>query len=93
MQDFSFNALSKKHTFQFTADIVNFLNLVNNSWGVRYRYNYGTGFSDVPILGLASGFNRNTPLYTFNPVSTKVYDADYSTSSTWGIQLGLRYNF
>lgn len=92
LQDFSFNALDRKHTFQFTVDAVNFLNLLNNSWGVRYRYNYSS-FSDQPILGLASGFNRATPVYTFNPVSTKVYDIDYSTFSTWGIQLGLRYIF
>ena len=92
LQDFSFNALNRKHTFQFTVDAVNFLNLLNNSWGVQYRYNYGS-FSDQPILGLATGFNRSAPVYTFNPVSTKVYDIDYSTFSTWGIQLGLRYNF
>jgi hypothetical protein len=66
--------------------------MLNNSWGVRYRYNYSS-FSDQPLLGLASGFNRNAPVYTFNPVSTKVYDIDYSTNSTWGIQLGLRYIF
>jgi len=92
LQDFSFNALNKKHTFQFTIDAVNFLNLLNNSWGVNYRYNYG-GFSDQGILGTASGFKKAAPVYTFNPVAAKVYDVDYSTFSTWGIQLGLRYIF
>jgi hypothetical protein len=92
LQDFSFNALDRKHTFQFTVDATNFLNMLNNSWGVRYRYNYSS-FSDQPLLGLASGFNKSAPVYTFNPVSTKVYDIDYSTNSTWGIQLGLRYIF
>ncbi|HEU4473126.1 MAG TPA: TonB-dependent receptor [Flavisolibacter sp.] len=93
LQDFSFQAAGRKHTFQLTADLVNALNLLNNDWGVRYRYNYG-GFADQGILGLASGFNRNNPLYTFNPAGpAKIYDVDYSTSSTWGLQLGLRYIF
>jgi len=93
LQDFSFNTGKRKHTFQVSADVVNFLNLLNDSWGVRYRLNYG-GFTDQGILGLASGFNRNNPQYTFNPAGpAKVYDIDYSTFSTWGLQLGLRYIF
>jgi hypothetical protein len=101
IQDFAFNALKRKHTFQFTVDVVNLLNLLNNSWGTRYVYNFGS-FSDQGVLGLptasnntgAETFNRNTPKFTFNPDGpTKAYQTDYSTFSTWGIQLGLRYNF
>lgn len=104
LQDFSFNALSRKHTFQFSVDVVNFLNLLNNSWGNRYSLNFG-GFTDQGILGLPTSgsssnntgneaFNRNTPKYTFNPDGpTSVYQKDFSTFSTWGIQLGLRYIF
>ena len=74
LQDFSFDALERKHTFQFTIDFVNFLNLLNNSWGIRNTYNFGS-FSDQGILGLPSStnntggesFNRNTPKFTFNP--------------------------
>ena len=93
LQDFTFKTGSKKHTLQLSADFVNFLNLIDNKWGLRYRYNYG-GFSDQGILGLASGFNRAAPVYNFNPAGpAKVYDYDYSTFSTWGIQLGFRYIF
>lgn len=101
LQDFSFDALERKHTFQFTIDFVNFLNLLNNSWGIRNTYNFGS-FSDQGILGLPSStnntggesFNRNTPKFTFNPAGPgKAYQPDYSTFSTWGIQLGLRYIF
>ncbi|RYF86974.1 MAG: TonB-dependent receptor [Chitinophagaceae bacterium] len=45
LQDFSFNALSRKHTFQLSVDVVNFLNLLNNNWGTRYSYNFGS-FND-----------------------------------------------
>lgn len=106
LQDFAFNALNRKHTFQFTVDFVNFLNLLNDDWGIRYVYNFGS-FSDQGLLGIpqaAQGstpsnntgneaFNRNTPKFTFNPAIKKVYQPDYSTFSTWGIQLGLRYIF
>jgi len=101
LQDYSFKALDRKHTFQFSIDVVNFLNLLNNKWGVHYSYNYG-GFSDQGILGIPTSsnntggqtFNRSSPKYTFNPNGpSKVYDISYTTSSTWGIQLGLRYIF
>lgn len=101
LQDFSFDALKRKHAFQFTVDVVNLLNLLNDSWGTRYTYNFGS-FSDQGILGLPSAsnntggetFNRTTPKFTFNPDGPKkAYQTDYSTFSTWGIQLGLRYNF
>ncbi len=108
LQDFSFDALNRKHTFQFSVDVVNLLNLLNSSWGNRYVYNFGS-FSDQGILGLPTrnatdpsksnntgneGFSSSAPKYTFNPDGPKkAYDTDYSTFSTWGIQLGLRYIF
>ncbi|WP_121354090.1 TonB-dependent receptor [Flavisolibacter nicotianae] len=101
LQDFSFNALNHRHAFQFSVDVVNFLNLLNNKWGTRYAYTFGS-FSDLGILGTPSAtnntgaetFNRNTPKFTFNPDGpTQAYQTDYSIFSTWGIQLGLRYNF
>jgi len=101
LQDFSFDALNRKHTFQFTVDVVNFLNLLNNDWGTKYVYTFGS-FSDQGILGTPSSsnntggetFNKNTPKFTFNPDGPKkAYQTDYSTFSTWGIQLGLRYIF
>ncbi|HEU4902919.1 MAG TPA: hypothetical protein VFT06_09010, partial [Flavisolibacter sp.] len=92
------------HAFQFSVDVVNFLNLLNNSWGTRYQYSFGS-FSDLGLLGLPTSgsnsnntgnesFNRATPKFTFNPDGpTQAYQTDFSTFSTWGIQLGLRYNF
>lgn len=101
LQDFAFNAAKRKHTFQFTVDVVNLLNLLNDDWGTRYVYSFGS-FSDQGILGTPSAsnntgaetFNRNSPKFTFNPDDPKkAYQTDYSTFSTWGIQLGLRYIF
>ncbi len=101
LQDFSIKAGNKKHTFQISADVINFLNLLNSDWGYRYSYTFGN-FSDLGLLGLPSStnntgaetFNRAVPKYTFNPYGpAKAYQPNFSTSSTWGIQLGLRYIF
>lgn len=93
LQDFYVTAAGKKHTIQVSADFTNLLNLLNKDWGYKYSYNFG-GFQDQPILGLVSGFNKANPLYTFNPSgATKVYQPDYTTRSTWGLVLGVRYIF
>ncbi len=101
LQDFSVRMGSKKHTLQLNADFSNFLNLLNNKWGNRYSYNFGT-FQDQALLGLpsssnntgAESYNRLNPKFTFNPDGpTKSNQPNFSTSSTWGITLGLRYLF
>lgn len=93
LQDFYVTTAGKKHTLQVSADVTNLLNLLNDDWGYRYSYNFG-GFQDQPLLGLASGFNKADPQYTFNPASAKkVHQADFTSRSTWGLQLGIRYIF
>ncbi|MEO5648396.1 MAG: carboxypeptidase regulatory-like domain-containing protein [Ginsengibacter sp.] len=101
LQDFYVRMGNKKHTLQVSADVTNLLNLINNSWGYRYSYTFGT-FQDQPLLGLpsssnntgAESFNKANPKYTFDPAGpARVYQPNYSTSSTWGVQLGLRYIF
>jgi outer membrane receptor protein involved in Fe transport len=93
LQDFYLSVAGKKHTMQVTADVTNLLNLLNSDWGYRYSGTFG-GFQDQPLLGLASGFNRADPQYTFNPAGPKrVYQPDFSSRSTWGLQLGVRYIF
>ena len=93
LQDFIYKSGSTKHTLQFSIDVINLLNLLNSQWGYRYSYTYGT-FQDMGILGTQSPFNQASPKFTFDPTSpAKAYQPNYSTTSTWGIQLGLRYIF
>jgi hypothetical protein len=101
LQDFTVHSGTKKHTLRFSVDVLNVLNLLNNDWGYRYQYTFGT-FQDMGILGLpsstnntgAEAFNRVTPKFTFDPGGpSKGFQPAYSTTSTWGIQLGLRYIF
>lgn len=104
LQDISFKIGSKKHTLQVSADVTNFLNLVNKDWGYRYSYTFGT-FQDQALLGLPSSgsssnntgneaYNKAIPKYTFSPAgASQIYQPNYSISSTWGIQIGVRYIF
>lgn len=94
LQDYSFNAGGKKHTLQFSVDLINALNLINSEWGYRYQYTLGT-FQDMGLLGKATTFTNASPVFTLNPdtLPKTGYQPNYTTTSTWGIQLGLRYIF
>ncbi|MBO9205036.1 MULTISPECIES: TonB-dependent receptor [Niastella] len=93
LQDFIYRSGTTKHTLQVSVDVINLLNLLNSQWGYRYSYTFGT-FQDMGILGTQSPFVQSAPKFTFDPAGpTKAYQPNYSTTSTWGIQLGLRYIF
>lgn len=94
MQDFSINAGGKKQTFQFTADIYNFSNIISEKWGRRYFVP-----SDFQLLNF-EGFQPDgtTPTFTFDGVQDNDPSADNIddsglVSSRWQMQIGLRYIF
>ncbi len=108
MQDFIFRTGTKKHTVQFSVDVINLLNLINSDWGYRYQYTFGT-FQDMGILGVPTrnagdpsqsnndqneAYNPATPKFTFDPANPVAgYRAAMTTTSTWGLQLGLEVYF
>ncbi len=68
IQDFTVNSGGKDHTFQITADIFNFTNLLNANWGIRSFFP-----SDVQLINF-EGFEigddgqfTNVPTFSFNP--------------------------
>ncbi|NAS31192.1 TonB-dependent receptor plug domain-containing protein [Flavobacteriaceae bacterium R38] len=93
-QDFSLNINDNKHTFQLTADIFNFTNLLNRDWGRRFFSGRFDNVNLVNFEGFAS--DGTTPEYTFDPsvVNTldQIDDAGFQ-SSRWQMQIGLRYLF
>jgi len=91
VQDLFANIGSHRNTIQFSADIYNLPNLLNNYWGARkiYAVNNPLTVSSISANGIPSFYI--TP-YNGLPVS-QTFISTISTSSTWAIQLGLRYIF
>ena len=94
LQDFKVNFGNKNHTFQFSADIFNFTNLLNKEWGklkfVRSEVSPLTTVStgDVPTFSINQGVMDDAG----NPDFEELDDAGIQ-SSRWQMQLGLRYIF
>jgi hypothetical protein len=91
LQDLFINVGGKRNSLQITADILNFGNLLNKNWGIRKELTLSNGsllssriVSNKPVFKLVEA-GGTLPTSTFKNVNT--------TSSTWGLQLGLRYTF
>ncbi|MHA6247029.1 TonB-dependent receptor [Pontibacter sp. CAU 1760] len=80
-----------KHTLQFSADVLNVPNMINKDWGIEKRF-----VTANPLT--FKKFNAdNEPVYNFQNRSgelvTEPFEDVITTSSTWRLQLGLRYSF
>ena len=93
-QEFGLNfGGTKIHRFEFTFDIFNFTNLVNQDWGVRAF----AGNNQVRLLDFR-GFEADgtTPTFTFSPgaeENANLIDDSGLNSSRWQAQAGIRYTF
>ncbi len=82
--------LSNGNSIQLSLDILNAANLINNSWGVR---EIATITGLVQPLGVSVDPATLDPTYSFDTSREDTYFNDFSLSSRWQAQLGLRYNF
>ncbi|MBS1610574.1 MAG: TonB-dependent receptor [Bacteroidetes bacterium] len=89
-QDIFNNFGKQRHTLQFNAAVINFLNLLNKDWGIRKQYIVNNPLRVASVTNGVPSFQ----LATFNnvPVSSTYINVN-STTTTWGIQLGLKYIF
>lgn len=85
-----------KNTLQFNVSVVNFLNLINHDWGIRKLYVVNNPLKLVTVTNGIPTFN----LATFTPpgaTQSRLVDRTFinqnTTSTTWGIQLGVKYIF
>ncbi|MFD2514549.1 TonB-dependent receptor domain-containing protein [Pontibacter locisalis] len=80
-----------KHTLQFSADVLNLPNMINKNWGIEKR------FVTANPLKFEKFDSENKPVYTFQnqngELVTEPFEDVITTSSTWRLQLGLRYSF
>ncbi len=91
LQDFFVRTGSTKHTLQFSIDVLNLPNMLNKDWGIRDRFTINnplsyrsTDASGRPVYNLAE-FNKE--------LVTTPFQQNISATSTWGMQMGLRYIF
>jgi hypothetical protein len=97
LQDLFTNIGQHKNTLQFNMSVINFLNLINHNWGIRKSFVVNNPLKIVtPIVGGVPSYQ----LATYTPQGATVsqlVDRTFvnvnSTSTTWGIQLGLKYIF
>lgn len=101
LQDFNFKIKDRKHTIQFSLDIMNLPNLINSAWGVQKQLSIG-GLSNNAnyINSVANAGNPANPFYRLIPDANATLDNykstfvnDNSVFSTWSMQLGARYTF
>lgn len=83
LQDININISGKKNTIQFSLDIINLANLLNNSWGIRYL-----PANQQPIEARQNGRFRVNPTFLDEEFIT-----DNGIISRWQMQFGIRYIF
>ena len=91
-QEFNVNFGKNKHSFELTADIFNFTNLLNKDWGKRYF----ASFDQIQLIDFVDVQANGTPRFRYNPnVERTVNQIDDAglNSARWQAQLGLRYTF
>ena len=96
LQDFFIKAGGKKHTLQFSVDVLNLPNLINKDWGLRdlYTVNNPLGLVGVDATGKPT-FKMSDVEVTkgVRELRTDAFQKNKTFSTTYNMQLGLRYIF
>ena len=92
LQDIFIQTGKTKHTLQFSVDILNLPNLLNKDWGAKSLFTINNPLT-VKSVDAATG-KALYNLAEFNgALITTPFQKNFTTASTWGMQLGLRYIF
>ncbi|MDR2887923.1 MAG: carboxypeptidase regulatory-like domain-containing protein [Bacteroidales bacterium] len=90
---------NRKYTLQFSFDLLNAGNLINDKWGV-YTYNPLASYDNVrPLTVVNKGSTTEAPTFRLNANSVDDFKKkttlgkDLSTASTWGALFGIRLIF
>ncbi|HTE11287.1 MAG TPA: carboxypeptidase regulatory-like domain-containing protein [Chitinophagaceae bacterium] len=90
-QELFTNIGKNRNSLIFNASVVNFLNLLNHNWGIRKLL-----IVNNP-LKLVNPVVNGVPTYQMSTFNNDLIRQPYinvsSTSTTWGIQLGVKYLF
>ncbi|HEX2968893.1 MAG TPA: TonB-dependent receptor [Bacteroidales bacterium] len=92
LQDFKIKVKDQENTLQFSVDIVNFMNLLNSSWGLNQSV---ISNSPLQVTGRDAATGKLT--VSMRKIGTEYLSKSFqdptSVAGTWGLQLGLRYMF
>lgn len=98
-QDFKVRVGESWNTLQVSLDILNFGNLLNDTWGVPKNM---SSSNNGAILKYEGRDANNVPTFSFpkiknaageNVYPTETFTTNYWYGNTWRLQLGLRYIF
>jgi hypothetical protein len=93
LQDFYVKTGNTKHTLQFSVDVINLPNLLNKDWGIRDLYILNNPLTRKSSAGAASPTYNLAENSTTKQLINTPFQKNTSFSTTWGMQLGLRYIF
>lgn len=80
-----------------SLDILNVGNLLNKDWG-SYQYFGLSSYDNIKLLKVA-GYQNGQPVYQLNASNIDYFKENarfvdnVSTSSTWGMMLGIKLSF
>ncbi len=92
LQDIFTNISGRKNTLQLSLDVLNVGNLLNSNWGILQRTNLSNGALLVPKVA-ADGTATFQMAQVGGKLPEKTFSNITSTSTTYGMQIGLRYIF
>ncbi len=96
MQEFFVKVGGKRNTIQVSLDVLNVANLINHSWGIADFYNQNNILVPANNASVVAG-GTVKPTFKLNPYNgdmiQKTYRDYLSYSSTYSMQLGIRYIF
>jgi hypothetical protein len=96
MQDFFVNVKGKRNTIQVSLDILNFANVISRHWGLAQSFNQGNILTATNLANIVPG-GAVKPTFRLNPYNntmlTKTFNNIISYTSTYSMQLGIRYIF
>ena len=89
----------KRYSLQVSLDILNIGNLLNSKWGAYDYYGLSSYDNVRPLTYVAGRGTSEPPTFRLNAKDRASFQnlsrpsGNLSTSSTWGMMLGIRLNF
>ena len=91
-QDFRIRIGNTTNTFQLNADLMNFTNLMKDTWGISKIFD--TSANSGQILSLEGVNASGQPVYKSNVgEGAKTWRYGDSRGQCWYLQLGIKYMF